>query len=240
MSERSQETKPRSGHKWKETAAFVIATALAVPGLADNNAMVALPCFFVSWLAFLYLCYIHDSSKVSRIITAIIITFILAGLGYRDFLKTYRSDSPSAGNGRPLFVIDSGYLYPDTDGTFRVGLDWKNAGDNIMSDLRGIMVIEDAGGEFLTDKVSLEPQVPAPKDAPRSITISNLPLKPGMFLTEFLTYKDLKTGLSYNQPFYFRVPNELYGRQRVPLDSALQQDIDRIKSKYSEEFQKIK
>lgn len=70
----------------KDYAVVIPTTFLAIAGLGPDDPWIIGPCLIASWLTSLAVCAVHESSRTSRVIAAVIITLVLGGVGYRRLL----------------------------------------------------------------------------------------------------------------------------------------------------------
>ena len=87
--ERASRKQEESGKRFsaKEIGVLVVATALAIAGIAVEDAAIVFSGLFLSWMALLYLCITHPGSRYWRAGIAIIVTSGLALLGLRFHAK---------------------------------------------------------------------------------------------------------------------------------------------------------
>ncbi len=82
----------------KDIALLIPATLLAIAGLGPDDAWVVGPCLFLSWIAFIVICAIHEGQPRTRIIVGIVITLALFGVGYRRFNSIYHEPKKESQN----------------------------------------------------------------------------------------------------------------------------------------------
>jgi len=80
----------------KDIALLIPATLLAIAGLGPDDPWVVGPCLFISWIAFVVICTIHEGSWRIRAIVAVVITIVLFGVGYRRFGSIYHATAETA------------------------------------------------------------------------------------------------------------------------------------------------
>jgi len=89
MGENSAETK-ESGFRLsgKETAMTLVATFLAIAGLASDDPLIVIPCLAISWVVFGYICIQHPGKKLSRIGIFVVGSFVCICLGIRLYVHS--------------------------------------------------------------------------------------------------------------------------------------------------------
>jgi hypothetical protein len=80
----------------KDIALLIPATLLAVAGLGPDDLWVVGPCLFISWIAFIVICIIHEGPRSARAIVGVVITVALFGVGYRRFDSINRAAAEMA------------------------------------------------------------------------------------------------------------------------------------------------
>jgi hypothetical protein len=77
----------------KEFAVLIGGTLLALAGIGVSDPWIFFPCFGGSWLAFIWLCILHEGKRLWRSIVGIIITASLSLIGWRAYHAAQRNDS---------------------------------------------------------------------------------------------------------------------------------------------------
>lgn len=74
---------------------MVIATLLALSGVVAGDPWIVLPCLFLSWAGFIYLCVAHEGSRRFRIATGVVITLVLSFVSLRTYSHAFLENQPT-------------------------------------------------------------------------------------------------------------------------------------------------
>ncbi len=184
----------------------------------------------------------NDVRYVSVVVTSLLIGMVGIYATCSAYEKSTLQPGADLKPGRPVFVVQSGYLIPLPDRTFRIVLNWTNMGDHLLKNPRGLGVFENVKGDP-PEKFVLSLNDIAEKGAERNIHIDGLMITDGtppFYFTEFVKYTDPDTGIIYNDTFYFRSPAAISADRPTPLDDAFPDDIKLLENRYKEDFQAIK